>query len=342
MGKIILGGVRQVVTNTVFEDISNKLALGSALQVERVFGGYMHKMYSLNTEKGKYAVKLLNPKIMKRPDVFKNFQIAEQLERTLEEKGLPIVSAIEFNGKKMQCLNNQYYYVFKWLDGKALGSGEISKEHCEQTGALLAMIHKIEQKKEPFVKDELNIDWDFYINIACDKCPEIVNLLKDNIELLYFCQSEGNIAFKRIPSITSICNGDMDIKNVLWINGKPNIIDLECLKYGNPYMELFQLALCWSGYEHCLIDYELLETFIRAYCKEYGYFEVDWEVLYNSNCGMLEWLEYNIKRALMIECENEEERKLGIEQVKETISHIIYYSSIKNELLHRLNLLLTI
>lgn len=326
-----------MVNNTIFEDISIKIDLGPVSQVERAFGGYMHKMYCLMTSKGKYAVKLLNPEIMKRPDVFKNYQIAERLERTLEEKGLPVVSAMEFGGKKMQCLNNQYYYVFEWLDGKALGSREITKEHCEQAGALLAMIHKIEHKEEPFVKDELCIDWDLYINLAYEKCPEIVSLLKDNKELLYLSQNEGNLAFKKIPAITSICNGDMDSKNVLWVNGKPNIIDLECLNYGNPYLELFQLALCWSGYEHCLINYELLKTFIRAYCREHGRFEADWEVMYNSNCGRLEWLEYNIKRALMIECENDEERKLGIEQVQETISHIIYYSSVKNELLYQLN-----
>lgn len=138
----------------------------------------------------------------------------------------------------------------------------------------------------------------------------------NNRKLLYTSQNEGNIALKKVPSITTICNGDMGSKNVLWVNGEPKIIDLECLSYGNPYMELFQLALCWSGYEHCHLDYTLLKSSITAYCKEYGKIEVDWEILYSSYFGRLEWFEYNIKRALMIECADVEDQCLGIEQVK--------------------------
>ena len=52
---------------------------------------------------------------------------------------------------------------------------------------------------------------------------------------------------------------------------------------------------------------------------------VDWETLYDCNNGRLEWLEYNIKRVLGIDCGNDE-KEIGTEQVKETIQHIIYYA----------------
>lgn len=186
-------------------------------------------------------------------------------------------------------------------------------------------------------REKIKIDWDSYIKSANEKCSEIADLLIDNRKLLYVSQKEGNLALENVSELISICNGDMDSKNVLWLNDKPQIIDLECLSYGNPYMELFQLALYWSGYEHCSINYELLIAFIKSYCQEYGELKIDWDILYKSNLGRLEWLEYNVKRALMIECENEEEKLLGIEQVKQTIKHIIYYDSIHDELLERLN-----
>lgn len=327
-----------MMENTIFADILNKLELGSlTAQVKRVSGGYMHKMYSLETETGKYAVKLLNPIIMQREDVFKNYEIAERLEKILQINDIPIIPALEFGGKKMQCINNQYFYIFDWACGKALSSEEIKKEHCQTIGAILARIHKIEQRKEMSAREEIKIDWDFYIKLSNEKCPEIIALLIDNRELLYDSQKEGNLALKSVPPVISICNGDMDSKNVLWFDDNPQIIDLECLSYGNPYMELFQLALYWSGYENCSINYEHLISFITAYCQEYGKLQVDWDVLYKSNFGILEWLEYNVKRALMIECENEEERLLGIDQVKQTIKHIIYYDLIHDELLGRLN-----
>ncbi len=56
---------------------------------------------------------------------------------------------------------------------------------------------------------------------------------------------------------------------------------------------------------------------------------IDWETLYDCNNGRLEWLEYNIKRVLGIDCVNDE-KEMGIEQVKETIQHIIYYAKMKN------------
>lgn len=325
-------------TDKIFNDIVNELELGFiTIPVEKVTGGFMHKMYSLVTNKGKYAIKLLNPVIMTRPDVFKNYEIAEYLENKLQNNDIPIIPALTFGGKKMQCINNQYYYIFNWIDGRALDSQEIEQKHCEIIGAVLAKIHKIEQTDKATIRNEINIDWDSYIVSSKDKCPEITDILKDNKKILYKSQNEGNAALKNIPDITVISNGDMDSKNVLWIDGKPKIIDLECLNYGNPYMELFQLALCWSGYEHCRINYTLLAAFIKSYINVYGNFKINWKDLYSSNFGRLEWLEYNIKRALMIECENEEERQLGVGQVKETMEHIIYYDLVKDELLRELD-----
>ena len=99
-----------------FNNISGALGLGELkAPAERVYGGLMHSMYRMVTDKGRYAVKLLNPEIMKRPDVFENYRIAEGLENKLQEAGIPIVPALEFTGSKMQCINGQYFYIFNWV-----------------------------------------------------------------------------------------------------------------------------------------------------------------------------------------------------------------------------------
>ena len=101
----------------------------------------------------------------------------------------------------------------------------------------------------------------------------------------------------------------MHCKNILWVDGTPFIIDLECLDYGNPFWDMFQLALSWSGNVHCSIDFELSKGFIVSYHEEYGYVQVDWETLYGSGFGWLEWLEYNIKGNSMIECTERKKEK---------------------------------
>lgn len=322
----------------IFDSICKKLNLGELKgKVKSVSGGYMHKMYYMHTEKGEYAVKLLNPVIMKRPDAFDNYKIAEELEYKLEVAGLPVVTALEFNGHKMHCIDNQYFYIFNWINGKSLENNKIQKDHCEIIGKILAQIHRLEIVTSDNKIKKMNINWDLYISKADALCPKIGKILLENRELLYSCQQKSNEAVNKLPEILTISNGDMDSKNVLWVNGQPKIIDLECLNYSNPFVELFQLALCWCGYESCSLNYDLLESFVGAYIKEFGPFEVDWDTVYYSNMGRIEWLEYNVKRALLIECNNKKEQKLGMNQVKETIKHILYYDKIHNELIEKLN-----
>ena len=59
---------------------------------------------------------------------------------------------------------------------------------------------------------------------------------------------------------------------------------------------------------------------------------VDWETLYDCNNSRLEWLEYNINRVLGIDC-GTDEKEIGINQVEETVQHIIYYSNMKEQIL---------
>ena len=60
-------------------------------------------------------------------------------------------------------------------------------------------------------------------------------------------------------------------------------------------------------------------------------------VLDNGYLGKLNWLEYNLKRALRIECSDEEEQKLGVIQVIETIKELKQYDQTIPKLLHWLN-----
>mgnify|MGYP003305014691 CR=1 FL=1 len=58
--------------------------------------------------------------------------------------------------------------------------------------------------------------------------------------------NKGNEVVDKLPNYTAICHNDLDSKNVLWIGDEFKIIDLECLGYSNPYLELFTLALLIS------------------------------------------------------------------------------------------------
>ena len=71
-------------------------------EITPVSGGLMHRMYKVRTDSGIYAVKRLNPEIMKRPTARENYAAAEALEARLEEARVPMVAALTLKGRKMQ------------------------------------------------------------------------------------------------------------------------------------------------------------------------------------------------------------------------------------------------
>ena len=125
----------------------------------------------------------------------------------------------------------------------------------------VAKIHNIEKKAQPYNRSEINVDWDMLIEKLSESNTELYGLLNANRDILYESQQKGNLATKKIPSVLTICHNDMDSKNVLWSNGDNcRIIDLECLCYSSPFVELYEMALCWSGYENCNIDFKIFKT----------------------------------------------------------------------------------
>ena len=323
-------------TKRFFEKMVDNLGLGKLIfEPSRVSGGLTHKMYKIVTNKATYVVKLLNPLIMKRRDALTNYQIADGFEKLFKDNNIDAIYALEFNGKTMQLQDGQYFYVYNWYDGKSLKDEEIKKEHCEKIGKVLAKIHNITLKEEKIEKKSYLIDWQYYLDLAKEKNSIIYDMLFDKIDLLNESMQKGNEVVSKLPNYVSVCHNDLDSKNVLWINQEFKIIDLECLGYANPYLELFELALCWSGYENCDINFSLFKTFMDSYFANSKLSrKIDWSILYCANNGRLEWLEYNIKRALMIEADSHEEQELGIKEVKETINHVVYYASIKDEIIN--------
>ncbi len=317
---------------SVFTKIEKKYNWKWKGEPVRLDGGFMHKMYRIDTDRGVYALKLLNPFVMQRETAMENYANAERIERLLEQNGVPILPALSFDGRKMQEIDGEYFYLFDYFAGKPLKSGEITEYHCREMGKALARIHGIDRRFEREPVSEMSVDWEFYLAEMKRADRKRYAVLKEASPVIKDSQNRGNRARNRLPGAVSICHNDMDCKNVLWNGNEYRIIDLECLSYGNPLIELFESALCWSGYEDCRIDFRLFQAFLQGYKSAGGEWPADWEVLYDCDNGRLEWLEYNIRRALGIGC-GEDEKEIGIGQVEETVRHIVYYSQMKEQIL---------
>ena len=330
-------------TKELIIKLFKKLGLGEvSLPIENVSGGFMHRMYKLTVDGGRtFAVKHLNPEIMKRPGVFENYARAEKIEGILEQAEIPIVPALCFDGKKMQELDGNNFYVFNWHDAKITDWDNITDEQSFLAGNTLGRIHSIgfdlDQSKSEVGEPELSrIDWKTYADQATQSNSESACLLQQNLELLDYAQHHLNKSRQLLPEITCISDEDMDPKNVMWEKEKPLVIDLECLDYGNPASDALQLALQWSGITTCNLKLNLLKSFFAGYHKAYDNGFHDYTKIFGLAYTWIEWLEYNIQRALGT-CTDEAERQMGVEQVVQTINRIKYLremeDDIKNEML---------
>ena len=302
------------------------------LPITSVSGGFLHRMYKVETRNGFYAVKHLNPEIMKRPKVLENYARADLLEKKLEEAGIPIVPSLEKSGKKMQKYGDDYFYIFCWLDGRITDWDNITPEQCEEAGKIQGQIHAIEQKEIPHAEaSRSEIDWASYTKDAESKKSAIADILRDNEDLLIYATESMNLARQALPDIECITNEDMDPKNVMWKDGKPYVIDLECLDYGNPANSALQLALQWAGVTTCSLDYGKMKAFFEGYLKSWESAFREYGEIFGVAYTWVEWLEYNVIRALG-QCQDEEDKKLGESEVRNTIGRIRYIYEREDEI----------
>ncbi|MCA1060181.1 phosphotransferase [Rossellomorea aquimaris] len=294
---------------------------------KKVSGGLLHTMYAVETTKGKYAVKALNPSILKRPDALGNYIRSEQIARMASEN-IPALPAVTYNGDAIQKVDDVWFLVFDWVEGRSIKAGEIGMDHCEVMGAILADIHRADfqgldlEKEEEEVRP--SIDWHYYLQKGQDVKEEWLEVFKGSIENLEEWDARARKAEARLGSDSVISHRDLDPKNVMWVKGKPILIDWESAGYIHPMHDLVETALYWSGTS----DQDKFSAFITGYQRKLGGLKANWEVvLAKGFSGKLLWLEYNLKRSLRMECTDEEERRLGTMQVIETIQELGEYEN---------------
>lgn len=235
-----------------FDKICEKFNLGNVFNIEKLTGGLMHKIYKVETEFGIYAIKILNPEVMKRPTAFNNFVVSEKISNFAKDNKIPVSSAKIYNGNFIIEFEGNYYMIFDFVDGKILNDDEIEILHCEKIGKILGQIHNLDYHKleldETIKKDIYSIDWQKLYQLAKENNISYLYLLEENIYKYdsLFINSLKN--FNDSNDTITICHKDMDPKNVMWKNNNPIIIDWEFAGLSNPHRELVEDALCWSGF----------------------------------------------------------------------------------------------
>ena len=317
--------------NTLIYNLINQLNLGEIIdEPVRVMGGLLNRMYKINTTNGIYAIKHLNPEVMKRKDAKENHILAEKIANIAKENGINCLPAKIINGTALHEIKGNYFFIFDWFEGKSIKEDEITMEHVQKVAAILAKIHNTnfeEVKNECNLgKDITEINWDFYISKIENK--EIKELLINKKDYLTKLDRMSTQARKEISNNIAVSHRDLDLPNILWdSNNNPTIIDWESSGVVNPCEELLETAWDWSGGQE-YFDEEKFKCFIQIYKNNGGDLKDLGKAIYSNFKNKSGWLEYNLKRACKLECIDDEEQKLGETEVLRVINEIVVFYEI--------------
>lgn len=319
------------------EEFCKKYEFGKVISITKIYGGLMHKMFKVETDKGIYCVKVLNPEVMSRKEAYGNFVVSESVSNLAKKDGIPVSSALNIDGNYLTKLDDMYYMVFDFVDGKTLKDEEITVEHCKKIGNVLAHIHSLDYKKielKPNIVEYKRLyDWESYIsNPNFSKMP-YKNVFLKNYKKYNSMLKRANERFNASNKNQTICHSDMDPKNVMWNNDNPIIIDWECAGVTNPERELLEDALCWSGFLSNNFSREKFIAIFKEYSKHRNIENVDWyDVICGNLAGRFSWLNYNLERSLGIVSNDKEEMKLAENEVVKTIDEINRYLDLIGEM----------
>ena len=295
-----------------------------------VAGGLMHKMYHVCTDKGEYAIKILNPDIMKRPEALANMVNSELVSNALITL-IPLVAAKSFEGKNILELEGTFFEIFDWLEGKSIFVPDITAYHSEQVGRILGKIHASHIEIASMVVDHNKREesaWSELIVNAKECNLEIQDMLQENLADIIKWDKNAVYGLREISKYQVISHRDLDPKNVMWKNDEPFIIDWEAAGYVNPFQELIEVLNYWIADEAGKYDKVKFDALMHAYTESIDVNNVNWEVvLACSFDGMLGWLEYSLKRALGIEGADINEPQEGLHQTKSTIQELKKYEN---------------
>ena len=312
------------------ERFCERYDLGKIKNISSLFGGLMHKIFKVETDKGIYCIKVLNSEVMARKEAFDNFVVSESIANLAKQNGIPASSALNMEGNYLTKLDDIYYMVFDFVDGKILKDENITIEHCKKIGNILAHIHSLDYKeiglKPNVVKYKRLYNWESYIDNPNFDKMSYKNVYLKNYKKYNSILKRANERFNESNKNQAICHSDMDPKNVIWNKDNPIIIDWECAGLANPEKELLEDALGWSGFLSNNFSEEKFMAMFKEYSKYRSIDNIEWfDIICGNLVGRFDWLKYNLERSLGIIANDEEEIKLAENEVIKTIDEINRY-----------------
>ena len=285
-----------------------------------VHGGFRHRVWRLETERGTYAIKQLSANTdLNDPEVVNNYNVSEAIAEAFATHGVPTIVALKSGAEYVQVIDGVGYLLHPWSNAVALDIRDVSERHALEVAGILARMHGTDldvtcvRQHEFDVHPEENIV--LLVDIARGFHLDLSATLQRGLPTFLEIVDAQRSAIQVLEHHLVVSHGDLDQKNVLWdAEGKPTLIDWESAKKLNPTYEILVEALNWSGIGS-QFDRDLFGKILRAYERAGGVIEHD-SVAAAYHCVLgdwVNWLMFNVGRC--VDLEDGDQRATGKKQI---------------------------
>ncbi len=298
-----------------FTQVAQTLDLGLIRQSKRLTGGRLHQVWYLETTKGAYVLKLLNPEKIKALGCDKYEQF-ETIAASFKGKNINSVPALN-NKPQNFPLSEQYYLIYPYQSGSVINGSEMNHAKASNIGHLLGQIHHasldIEIPIKPHNYADLNkLEKALNDETGLNYSLEERKVLKDiHIKCEWACKTHQT-------SKAVISHGDMDLANIIWEHDIPWLIDWEYAGKFDALYDLINSALYASEISPGEFSVELFQAVVIGYANQLDLPancspDSISQAIYLAEAGWMRWINYNFSREFS---GDEEQQKLARGQIE--------------------------
>jgi len=297
-------------------------------ELQAVSGGLLHRMWRLDTTQGTFAIKQLNPAIMRKPFIRDSYRLSEHIAGAMATHGVPAVAALNCDGDTIREIEGSTVMVYRWIEGETLSAEAVEPGRARQIGALLGRMHALNLQfpalPQPEWEHFRDDDWDMLTFHAYDGGISWATPVRAVMHRLSEWSRLSEQAGAKLSHMYVVSHRDLDQKNVIWQDEHtPWLIDWEAAGLVNPTMELVSVALDWSGLATGVVREDTFASIMESYVTTGGVVrDAGIDALHGVMGIWLGWLLFNMRRSLGESIMNEDERQLGIRETPLAIARL--------------------
>ena len=291
-----------------------------------VTGGLIHRLYRLDTTTGTFAVKALNPEIMRYENIRDAFRRSEAAAAAFAAAGVPAILARDAPGGVVQDFDDVAVIIYPWCAGIVLPKASASPEKAFQIGAILGRMHALglpgaspsepPSTREPMAQEP----WTVLVRRGREQKVEWAAKVEAALPDVFAWDRDRIAADPALPQTLVVSHRDLDQKNVIWSENTPFLIDWESAGPTNPGMEIIGAALDWSGQSAGPPSQAAFAAVLAGY-RQHSEFSSDLALpLMQSRLGdWIDWLGACMNRSLDTRA-TPSERAVGVQETLDTLA----------------------